>query len=152
MHGQHSRSCGCIHHSCSSNHCGWSAVLVGHGQSADHHPLVWHFGMIQSVNDVSSCARCMLSQPPVMMGEPPLLSNQCMTLRSSKHLPTPYVEIQMTAYKKGLCGMQRVQPETRTYNTAIIACNMCNQSAKALQVTSLTAVIADTSFVNTMRC
>ncbi len=54
----------------------------------------------------------------------------------------------MTTYKKGVCGVQRVQPETRTYNTAIIACNMCNQSAKALQVTPLTTVMADTSFVN----
>ncbi len=44
--------------------------------------------------------------------------------------------------------MQRVQPETRTHNTAIIACNMCNQSAKALQVTPLTVVFANISFVN----
>ena len=60
--------------------------------------------------------------------------------------------IHVTTNKKGLCGVQRVQPETRTYNTAIIACNMCNQSAKALQGTPLTAVTANTSFVNTMRC
>ena len=85
-------------------------------------------------------------------GSPPMLSNQCMTLRSGKHPPAPYFETQMTTYKKGLCGVQRVQPETRTYNTAIIACNMCNQSAKALQVTSCAADIANTSFVNTMRC
>lgn len=30
--------------------------------------------------------------------------------------------------------MQGWQPEVRTYNTAIIACNMCNQSEEALQV------------------
>ena len=28
------------------------------------------------------------------------------------------------------------QPETRTFNTAIIACNMCNQSVQALQVSA----------------
>lgn len=32
------------------------------------------------------------------------------------------------------CNVQGWQPETRTFNTAIIACNMCNQSAQALQV------------------
>lgn len=32
------------------------------------------------------------------------------------------------------CALQGWQPETRTYNTAIIACNMCNHSEEALQV------------------
>lgn len=30
--------------------------------------------------------------------------------------------------------MQGLRPEIRTYNTAIIACNMCNQPLEALKV------------------
>ena len=34
-------------------------------------------------------------------------------------------------------GLQGLQPEVRTYNTAIIACNMCGQPHEALKVSYL---------------
>ena len=34
-------------------------------------------------------------------------------------------------------GLQGLQPEVRTYNTAIIACNMCGQPHEALKVSCL---------------
>ena len=32
------------------------------------------------------------------------------------------------------CGLQGVEPVLRTYNTLIIACNMCNQPREAMAV------------------
>ena len=54
--------------------------------------------------------------------------------------------------------MQGLQPEVRTYNTAIIACNMCGQPHEALKVSSQQTCpkcgpqIISSSFEGWLRC
>lgn len=45
----------------------------------------------------------------------------------------------------GVCLLQEILPEVRTFNTAIIACNMCGQPQEALKV-RLTADAAVVQF------
>ena len=47
------------------------------------------------------------------------------------HTPSPTVEP-----RRLVVGLQDLEPEVRTFNTAIIACNMCGQPHEALKVNS----------------
>ena len=102
---------------------------------AERSPHAELFDLSQLVLGMAHVQHCQHAFPAM------LLTIQRLLLPSPHHIdfsfPSSLYAVGCAGIDSMLCDSQGWQPETRTYNTAIIACNMCNQSAQALLVRPL---------------